>query len=440
MKRIFYIASHFPPTGGAGVQRTLKFIKYLPSFGILPTVLTGIAPAPQRWTPRDETLLEEVPAEVPIIRALTADTRTKKPSARRQRYQAMLEAGEQALSIQSHELILVSMSPFEDARLAASLAERTNLPWIADLRDPWALDEFQVYRTRLHRAIEHWKMRKALKSAALIIMNTPESAHQLRRSFPEITSAVISITNGYDADDFAKPAPKTEPDKFTIVHSGYFHTHAGLQQRQRGWEYRLFGRIERDVKLLARSHYFLVKSLELWAKSCPEIFNYVRVRCLGVMTPSDREVVERSQAATLFEFADYLPHEQCLRAVRQADLLFLPLHEMPKGRRATIVPGKTYEYMASGIPILAAVPEGDARDFVTQAGTGRVCDPDDVDGMLRILNQQFNDWLLGKTSSAWNQTYVESFERRRLTKQLALVMKPLCNSVPDPTELVAVTT
>ncbi|HOP98043.1 MAG TPA: hypothetical protein PLK78_11470, partial [Verrucomicrobiota bacterium] len=80
---------------------------------------------------------------------------------------------------------------------------------------------------------------------------------------------------------------------------------------------------------------------------------------------------------------------------------------------------KTYEYMASGRPILAALPEGDARDYVVNAGTGLVCEPDDVDGMVRILKEQFAAWKAGRQTVTWNREYVEQFERRRLTERLA---------------------
>jgi len=416
MRRLLYIAYHFPPTGGAGVQRSLKFIKYLPEFSVLPVVLTGSGESDGRWTPPDPSLQRDVPPGVPVRRITWP-----KPShpGYGEHLKHALQAAHEAVRTHEAECILVSMSPFCDARIASELSARTGLPWIADLRDPWALDEFQVYRSAWHRQQARRLMGRALQSAAVIIMNTPESARRFKEAFPHIRSRVVAITNGYDAADFAELIAPEHSDKFTIVHSGFFHTDAGLQQRRRALEYRLLGRIEPGVQLLSRSHYYLVEALEKWMKDQPGAISEVRVRCVGAMTDTDHTIVGRSPIAKLFEFTQYLPHDECLRVVRTADLLFLPLHKMPPGRRSGIVPGKTYEYMASGRPILAALPEGDARDYVVNAGTGLVCEPDDVDGMVRILKEQFAAWKAGRQTVTWNREYVEQFERRRLTERLA---------------------
>ena len=70
MKKLLYIAYHFPPYGGAGVQRSLKFVKYLPSYGISPTVLTSSSPPDQKWSPADTTLAHEIPPEIPVLRTV----------------------------------------------------------------------------------------------------------------------------------------------------------------------------------------------------------------------------------------------------------------------------------------------------------------------------------------------------------------------------------
>jgi glycosyltransferase involved in cell wall biosynthesis len=103
--------------------------------------------------------------------------------------------------------------------------------------------------------------------------------------------------------------------------------------------------------------------------------------------------------------------------MRGADLLFLPMQKLPPGMRATIVPGKTYEYLASGRPILAAVPEGDARDLVLAAGTGLVCEPDDVEGMAAIIRGQID-----RGHAPTVATDVGEYEYRQLTRRVADVL------------------
>jgi hypothetical protein len=95
------------------------------------------------------------------------------------------------------------------------------------------------------------------------------------------------------------------------------------------------------------------------------------------------------------------------------------MHSLPEGMRAGIVPGKTYEYMASGRPILAAVPPGDAKDFLQAAGSASCCHPADVDAMVRILKTRFAAWQTSGGKPGWNREWVERFERRRLTGELA---------------------
>src|SRR5439155_1889978 len=103
-----------------------------------------------------------------------------------------------------------------------------------------------------------------------------------------------------------------------------------------------------------------------------------------------------------------------------ADLLFLPMHNLERGAQACIVPGKTYEYMASGKPILAAVPMGDVRDFLIAAGNASVCDPPDVDAMKRIIREHMRRKLQNAPPPPQNRAAIVRFERRRLTEDLCL--------------------
>ena len=427
MRKVLFIAHHFPPIGGPGVQRAVKFVKHLPSFDILPLVLTGPGRAVSRWEPKDTSFGHEIPAEVPVFRAGIGE---EKPRSGHDRLAALIELGDRVIREHRPALIFVTMSPFADALVVAQLAQRNQLPWIADLRDPWALDEFQVYRSRWHRTLQRRRMRRYLSSATAVIMNTPEATACFRNMFPELGhKARSSITNGYDAGDFQRETPRIRPSCFTIVHSGYMHTADGLHQRSHPLEYRLLGRIEAGVEILPRSHYYLLKALERWKAQDPSIEHRVRVIFVGALTEADEEIARASTVRSSLEFTGFLPHVDCLSYVRGADLLFLPMHRMPPGRRATIVPGKAYEYMATGLPILAAVPQGDARDFLSQAGTGLLCEPDDFDSMVRILKDQFAMWNVGNSTTTWNKKYVEQFERRRLTEKLALELEKV---LPSP--------
>ena len=360
--------------------------------------------------------------------------RTPWPAGSREERQAAeakrLEVAERLIEEKRLRAIFVSMSPFSDASFATALSTRCGIPWVADLRDPWALDEFQVYRTRWHRERTFRAMRRALDSAALIVMNTPEAAAALGRAFPELARRAVSITNGYDAEDLTPASNQPRNEHVTIGHAGFLHAAAGLRQRRQPWQYRLLGRIEVGVEILPRSHYYLLQALTQWLAEDPSIESKVRFHLVGETRSIDRELAAHSAVASMTKFTGYLSHNESVRAVRNADLLFLPMHKLPAGKRASIVPGKTYEYLASGRPILAPVPDGDAREFLTRARTGLVCEPDNLEEMVAHLRTQYRAWLAGEAPPKVDLNYIKRFERRELTRQLALRLDALTHSPP----------
>src|SRR5690348_9151635 len=123
----------------------------------------------------------------------------------------------------------------------------------------------------------------------------------------------------------------------------------------------------------------------------------------GVLSDNDRRLAEQLPMSVLH---GYVTHAESLGLIRSANLLFLPLQNVGRGRRSTTVPGKTYEYIASGRPILAALPAGDARVIVSGSGRARVCDPDDVDAMAAaILDELRNPTAIGDDGYATRFAY-----------------------------------
>ena len=440
VRKILFIAYHFPPAGGGGVQRSLKFVKYLPECGFDPIVLTAKPNQEHRWTPTDQALADEVPESVKVHQVELPEEvhvpgklerAIREMLGMRSRFgqtwmNLVIAEGTRIAQEEKPDLIFVTLSPFEGADAAAEISRRTGIPWIADLRDPWALDEFQLHRTRFHRSLEKMQMERSLRSASLIIMNTPESARRLGKTFPRLrANTIVSLTNGYDASDFTGEVQPIPGGKFSIVHSGYFHAESGLVERKRSTQYKLLGRTVPGVERLPRSHFYLLKALEQWLRDDPGIVNDVRMHCVGVLSKSDLALIDASPAKPLFECSGYLSHTECLRYVRAADLLFLPLHKMPPGMKAGIVPGKAYEYMASGRPILATLPASDARVTKSRAGTGVLCEPGDVAGMLAALKDQYAKWKSGAPRPDWDEDFVRQFERKNLTMKLASFLREI---------------
>ena len=434
-RTVLVLAYHFPPIGGAGVQRTVKFVKYLPEFGFWPVVVT--TGSDETWPPRDATLEREIPPGTPIYRTPKAppppfprwiepvEDRVLRILQLRDRnsrtwIESCVNQGLRAGRDHSPDLVYASVSPFESCQAAAFLARAFGVPWVADLRDPWALDEMMVYSTRWHRLAEVRRMRRELSTARLVIMNTPEAARALTEAMPEFNETkVLTITNGFDAADFAGPPPPKRQHEFRIVHTGHLHSELGARHRQRRWVRRLLGGERLPVDIETRSHIYLLAALGRWRSGSPNMHKHVRLVLAGATTTSDRLAVERSGVSELVEMPGYLDHQSSIALIRSADLLFLPMHNLPQGERARLVPGKTYEYLAAGPPILAAVPDGDASDLVRESGNGDVCRPDDVGGILSSLRARYELWLAGK-DHRWSESELcHRFERRQLTRKLA---------------------
>jgi hypothetical protein len=423
LKKVLFIAYFFPPIGGAGVQRSLKFVKYLPVFGFMPTVLTAGAVSENRWSPKDKSLLREIPEEVRVHRVSDLpSTDTKRRWGRRLRdllgrptrfgaawAASVLRDGARLCSEQRPDCILASMSPFEGAAPAGVLGQQFQIPFVADLRDPWALDEMQVYPSNLHRILIRQRMRRSLRAASAVIMNTPEAAAALSRNFPEFRrKRVVHITNGYDGEDFANLLPRRDPHIFRIVHTGSLHTEYGLRMARRRKLSRLLGGVSPGVDFLTRSHVFLLRALARWLPGLPGNGTRVRLTLAGVLTAEDRDAVAESPARDNVEMPGRLSHADTVQLQVDANLLFLPMHNLPPGQRATIVPGKTY-------------------DFLQAAGSGRFCRPDDVDGMVGVLAQAYEEWTQSGTRDCSDRDYVATFERKRLTERLASEMQRLCS-------------
>jgi glycosyltransferase involved in cell wall biosynthesis len=436
MKRLLFLAYRFPPVGGGGVQRSLKFARYLPEFGYEPVVLTGQGTAAGRWAPHDAELGAELPAGLDVRRVGGAP---QAPGAWRRRAERWLDLRSEfarwwpeavvdaSRDLPAVDAVYASMDPYETAGAAATVADALGVPWVADLRDPWALDEMLVFPTRAHRTRELRRMGRALASAAAIVMNTDEAASRLRERFPGLRGALVTaIPNGFDPEDFDGPVPHEDAGAFRIVHTGSLHTELGLRTRRMRPLRRLTGGTVADVDILTRSLVFLRAAVEQVLKAEPTLGHAVEIHLAGTLAGGDHTVAE----APFIHVHGQLPHAEAIALVRSADLLFLPMHDLPRGVRAGIVPGKTYEYLGSGRPIVAAVPDGDARDLLSRAPTATLCRPSDVDAMAQAIVSHLRTFHAYGRAPTRRPPVAARFERRRLTGELATVLDAACVSSP----------
>jgi hypothetical protein len=433
MRRLLFLAYHFPPLGGGGVQRSVKFVRHLPHLGYLPVVVTGPGGATDRWTPSDATMAEEIGDAVEVHRVPGPEPPLARPGwagrldrvlDRRSAYarwwvEGATDVGRRVAG--RVDLVFGELIPYMTSEAAERLSAELGVPWVADLQDPWALDEMWLYPSTFHRRRDEARMRRILGTAGAIIMNTPEATERVRRRFPELAPRLApAITNGFDADDFRGPEPARDPSRFRIAHTGYLYTQAGYDLRRSRRRRRLLGGMPYpDVDFLPRSHVFLLEAVERVIAKEPELRHVIQVDLAGVTSPVDREIAER---AGLCRLHGYLPHRETVELLRAADLLFLPMHDLPPGIRAGLVPGKAYDYLGARRPILAAVPDGDARDFLAAAGNARLCRPADVSCLAGAIREEIERWRNGTQCTDPDPATLARFERRHLTEQLAATL------------------
>jgi glycosyltransferase involved in cell wall biosynthesis len=432
--RVLMLAYHFPPLGGGGVQRNTAFARELPRLGYKLLVVTGSGAAPGRWTPADPGLLDEIGDSIEVRRV--PEPRTPAKTSWRRRLDAVLmlrtdferDWTREVMALRPEleervDLIYASLVPYELAETAARLAAALEKPWVADLQDAWALDEMWLYPTGLHRRRDLARMTRVLRSAAAIVMNTPEAASRLRAWLPELADKqVVVIPNGFDPACFESPTPPRDDGgkKFRIVHAGYLHTELGAQIRRTARLRRMLGGMAIPIDILTRSHLYLIEALDRLRLEDSALHSQIEVHLAGVLSETDRAVARRSPSITLH---GYLSHRDSIALVRSADLLFLPMHKLAAGTRAGLVPGKTYEYLASGRPILAAVPEGDARDLLAQAPNTFLTSPDDVFAMAAIIEERVRAWASGRGPAPRDDALIAEFQHAELTNSLAALFR-----------------
>ena len=457
---VLYLAYFFPPRGGAAVQRSLKFARYLPEFGWRPLVVAngGATVSQDNATKvQDPTLLNELPS-CAVVRYTTLTPQEKKDYDRaqskwRQRLNVTdpmgwwcgpaVRAGMELVKEYKPQAIVVTMSPFTAAACGVELKKRTGLPLVIDLRDPWALDETRIYPTRWHASRDWVAMSKALAAADLVIMNTPHAAVSVAEEFANeiqgkgdaYPSKVIAITNGYDGADFAEsphPQPPPPRDVLRIVHTGMFHSDLAEV-----WDDVLAGRgfmnrlkyPRRPINLWTRTPRYLLEAMERAVKQGDIPADKIELVLVGEITDYDRDLIGKSPVAKMVKILGYRTHAESVSWLQSADLLFLPNHTPLDGGPTLVVPGKTYEYLGSGRPILAMCPKGDMRDFVTASKSGVVVGGDDVTGATKALAEFYRAKQDGRTLVQPDRAAVERFERRELTRKLAQGLDELVGSV-----------
>ncbi len=413
--RVAIIANFFPPDGGAGAQRPASLARYLSGFGIDPVFFTRLI------APQDRSFFDpEDPSLLPWIGGTKVVRLPWKSGERVAWEEAVTRAVEEEHAREPFRVLAATCPPFELAPFAVRLARRIGVPALIDLRDPWALDGVRVFNHRAALRREQAVMRDSLRGARLVVANTPEAQRAIRSFLGAGAPEVACITNGFEPEDFGGFGCKNPGDGPLRLHfSGHFLASRllGIEAVKERVRILLGGRAE-PIRSAGRGPGPLVGAIERLETADPALFSRLTVHVAGKQQAAALKIIENSKVAGKFVFHGELPHDGSLGLLRQADMLFLPLHGMAGGGRSRIVPGKAYEYFAARRPIVGALPQGDARDFVTRLQAGPVCDPCDPAAICEAIRKAAT-WRLPDPAPP----ELQGFSRRELACRFAGCLK-----------------
>ncbi|KIC03621.1 glycosyl transferase family 1 [Flavobacterium sp. JRM] len=424
-KKLLIITYYFPPAGGPGVQRWLKFVKYLPEFGVQPIVYVPENPT---YPIVDEGLMNEVSDQVIVIKnkiiepyqlaSFFSKNKTKKiasgiiPNQKKQSFldktflwirgnlfipdarvlwvKPSVSFLEKYIVENNIDTIVTSGPPHSLHLIGLELKQKLNVKWFADFRDPWTtIGYHKSLRLSSYAAKKHKKLEHQVLNIADTILVTSKTT---KAEFQEITTKPIEvITNGYDVENVEK---QTLDTKFTLAHIGSF--------------------------LSERNPLFLWECLVELLQEIPEFKQHLQVKLIGAVSQEVLETIEKFKLNDYLNNLGYVSHNEAIAHQRKSQVLLLI--EINSEDTKSIIPGKLFEYMVSNRPIIAIGPKGsDFSDIITQTNTGVFFDYSEKMKLKSVILDFYNQFLEGKLQS--NGVGLQQYSRKNLTKQLAQLIK-----------------
>lgn len=421
-KKVLIITYYWPPAGGPGVQRWLKFVKYLPEFGIDPIVYCPENPS---YPLLDENLLKEVSGEVIVIKqpifepyrlaSIFSKNKTKTissglintkkqsfverlllyvrgnffiPDARKFWVKPSVAFLKDYIQENEVETIITTGPPHSLHLIGLQLKEKLNINWIADFRDPWTTIGYHdkmklsVASQKKHKALE----KEVLQKADKIIVTSPTT----KTEFSVLTKQPISvITNGYDD---VKNTSVQLNDKFTLAHIGSL--------------------------LTGRNPEVLWNSIAELIHENTDFKNSFELKLLGAVSEDVLQSIYKCGLENHVNMFGYVSHEEAQEHQRKSQVLLLIEIDSPATK--CIIPGKLFEYLQSHRPILGFGPkETDFKNIITETNTGYSFGYNQSE--KNVIKQQILTYFEGYQSKNLkaNGIGIQKYHRRKLTEVLA---------------------
>ena len=432
--KIILVSYVFPPVGGAGVQRAVKLVKYLPEHGVEPIVLTAANPSVPL---SDDSLVKDVPEGTRIARARTFepgyqlkrvawDARvTAKPGFRARAKKVVTGAAKEALIPDAQVLwvpaasaalarllvterpraVLISGPPFSSFLLAAvaALSPRTRV--VLDYRDEWtayrvndagkgASANFEMVPTFARRAT-HAIERRLLQVSDAVVTATEAFRKNLVATFPFLNlKPTFAIPNGYDPDDLPRELPTPPSDKLVLAYAGTIFRLTSPQ-----------GLLAAVRRLHARE---------------PALAARLEIRFFGRVVDTEVAAFEGMEALGVRRLG-YIDHDRVLPELGAAHIVLCLLDDVGGAER--IYPAKIFELMTLGRTVLTLSPEGALADLVRAHALGDVIAPRDEEGIALYLERKLREHAAGTLPAPAPPKDVERYHRREIARSFAEVLR-----------------
>ncbi len=430
MKKVLIITYYWPPAGGGGVQRWVKFVKYLRDFGWEPIVFTvegGSYPI------LDASLENEIPEGIEVIKSpifepygwynkMLGKGKNEKvaanflsegkklgwkdrfavwirgnffiPDARAFWVRPSIRLLDQYLVDHRIDVMVSSGPPHSCHLIAYGIKKKHDLPWIVDYRDPWTqIDYFNDLGLTKWARNRHISLEKKVLNGCDIIVTVGKTMAEDLISITKNRSEVI--TNGFDDADRAKAETKLDAE-FTITYIGTMND--------------------------ARNPLVLWEVLSQLKKENHPLIHKIKVKLIGKPEQLVKDSIQKYEITELIEFCGYVPHKEAIQYQNSARILLLIINRTSNNK--SILTGKIFEYIASGRPILCIGPaDGDAAAILDEAKSGSMYEYEDVLGIRNYLVDAYNGYL--NNDNLQSLSSVEVYSRKNLTKKLTELLNEI---------------